>query len=198
MWATYEFTITGLHFRYNTQVCTVAIKLAILDVQRCFFAGCKLAKTLILHGKKGVAKMILQDKAFLERLRTLKDKSGLTTKQIAEKCDTPESTVARIFSGKTPNPTIITVLAMVKAMGGTAADIFDDNAQVNTNPMVPQVVVSDIERAHSETTELYKDIIKSKDKSIRLLTYVLLAVGSVIVFLLLFDLFNGGIGYFRG
>ena len=141
--------------------------------------------------------MVLQDKAFLERLRVLKDKSGLTTKQIADKCDIPESTVARIFSGKTPNPTIITVLAMVKAMGGQAADIFDDNAQVNTAPTVPQVVLTDIEQKNLEITELYKDIIKSKDKTIKLLTYVLLGVSSVILFLLLFDLFNGGIGYFR-
>ena len=142
--------------------------------------------------------MVLQDKAFLERLRMLKDKSGMTTKQVAEKCDIPESTVARIFSGKTPNPTIITVMAMTKAMGGTAADIFDDNAQVNTNPTVPQVVVSDMERKNEEITELYKDIIKSKDRTIKLLTYVLLGVSAVIIFLLLFDLFNGGIGYFRG
>lgn len=142
--------------------------------------------------------MILQDKAFLERLRVLKDKSGMTTKQIAEKCDIPESTVTRIFSGKTPNPTIITVMAMTKAMGGTAADIFDDNAQVNTAPAVPQVVLTDMERKNLEITELYKDIIKSKDKTIKLLTYVLLGVSSVILFLLMFDLFCGGIGYFRG
>lgn len=142
--------------------------------------------------------MVLQDKAFLERLRVLKDKSGMTTKQIAEKCDVPESTVTRIFSGKTPNPTIITVMAMTKAMGGTAADIFDDNAQVNTVPAVPQVVLTDMERKNLEITELYKDIIKSKDKTIKLLTFVLLGVSSVIVFLLMFDLFCGGIGYFRG
>ena len=141
--------------------------------------------------------MVLQDKAFLERLRVLKDKSGLTTKQIAEKCDIPESTVSRIFSGKTPNPTIITVMAMTKAMGGTAADIFDDNAQVNTSLTVPQVVLTDIEQKNLEITELYKDIIKSKDKTIKLLTFVLLGVSSVILFLLLFDLFNGGIGYFN-
>ena len=101
--------------------------------------------------------MISQDKAFLERLRTLKDKSGLTTKQIAEKCDIPESTVTRIFSGKTPNPTIITVMAMTKAMGGTAADIFDDNAQVNTAPAVPQFVLTDVERKNLEITELYNN-----------------------------------------
>jgi transcriptional regulator with XRE-family HTH domain len=148
-------------------------------------------------GKKGVANLVLQDKAFLERLRLLKDKSGMTTKQIAEKCDIPESTVTRIFSGKTPNPTIITVMAMTKAMGGTAADIFDDNAQVNTQPKVPQAVISDMEKKNTEVVELYERIIKSKDKTIKLLTYVLLGLASVIIFLLLFDLFNGGIGYFQ-
>lgn len=141
--------------------------------------------------------MVLQDKAFLERIRALKDKSGLTTKQIAEKCNIPESTVTRIFSGKTPNPTIITVMAMTKAMGGSAADIFDDDAQVNTVPAVPQVVLTDIERKNLEITELYKNIIESKDRTIRLLTFVLLGVSAIIVFLLLFDLFCGGIGYLR-
>ncbi len=142
--------------------------------------------------------MISQDKAFLERLRILKDKSGMTTKQIADKCGIPESTVTRIFSGKTPNPTIISVMAITKAMGGTAADIFDDNAQVNTQLKVPQVVVSDMEQKNLEIVNLYRSIIDSKDKTIKLLTYVLLGLATVIIFLLLFDLFNGGIGYFRG
>lgn len=147
--------------------------------------------------EKRVTKMVIQDKAFLERLRMLKDKSGMTSFQIAEKSNIPESTITRIFSGKTPNPTIITVMAITKAMGGTAADIFDDNAQVNTTPAVPQFVLTDVEQKNLEIVELYKDIIKSKDKTIKLLTYVLLAVGSIIVFLLFFDLFCGGIGYFQ-
>lgn len=168
-----------------------------MGYQKCVFAGIIFARTIDITRKKDVAKMVSEDKAFLERLRALKDKSGMTTKQIADKCNTPESTVARIFSGKTPNPTIITVMAMTKAMGGTAADIFDDDAQINTAPVVPQVVVSDMERKNMEITELYKNIIKSKDKTIKLLTYVLLGVSSVILFLLFFDLFNGGIGYFR-
>ena len=144
--------------------------------------------------------MIEQDKAFLERLRVLKDKSGMTTKQIAEKCDIPESTVTRIFSGKTPNPTIITVMAMTKAMGGTAADIFDDNAQINTAPTVPKVVVTDLERQNEEMKELYKDIIKSKDKTISILIRTLVGVAlfalclaGFIGFELLVDLFGNGI-----
>jgi transcriptional regulator with XRE-family HTH domain len=152
-----------------------------------------MQKNLYLSQKWECANLIEQDKAFLERLRVLKDKSGMTTKQIADKCNIPESTVARIFSGKTPNPTIITIMAMTKAMGGTAADIFDDNAQVNTAPAIPQVVVSDMERQNEEVKELYKNIIKSKDKTIRLLTYVLLGLAGVIIFMLMFDLFGNGI-----
>ena len=141
--------------------------------------------------------MVLQDKVFLERLRVLKDKSGMSAKEIADKSGIPESTVTRILSGKTPNPTIISVMDIIKAMGGKASDVFDDNAQVNTLPKVPQTVVTDMEKKNSEVIELYERIIKSKDRTIRLLTYVLLGLSSVIIFLLLFDLFNGGIGYFN-
>ena len=141
--------------------------------------------------------MVLQDKAFLERLRALKDKSGLTTKQIAEKCDVPESTVARIFTGKTPNPTIITVMAMTKAMGGTAADIFDDNAQVNTIPAVPQSVLTEVEQKNSEIVELYERMLKTKDKYIKFLAGALIGIAALLVILLFLDLLVLDIGYFN-
>ena len=178
--------------KINIQVC----RWVFFRLSNLRFCGYQICKNVDNTKEKGVAKLVLQDKTFLERLRILKDKSGMTTKQIAEKCDIPESTVTRIFSGKTPNPTIITVMAMTKAMGGTAADIFDDNAQVNTQPKVPQVVLTDMEKKNLEIVDLYKGIIESKDKTIKLLTYVLLGLATVIIFLLLFDLFNGGIGYF--
>ena len=141
--------------------------------------------------------MVLQDKAFLERLRALKDKSGLTTKQIAEKCDIPESTVTRIFSGKTPNPTIITVMAMTKAMGGQAADIFDDNAQVNTIPAVPQSVLTEVEQKNLEITALYEKMLASKDKYIRFLAGALIGIATLLVILLFLDLLVLDIGYFN-
>ena len=141
--------------------------------------------------------MVLQDKAFLERLRALKDKSGMTTKQIAEKCDIPESTVTRIFSGKTPNPTIITVMAMTKAMGGTAADIFDDNAQVNTIPAVPQSVLTEVEQKNLEIVELYERMLKTKDKYIRFLAGALIGIATLLVILLFLDLLVLDIGYFN-
>ncbi len=62
----------------------------------------------------------------IEKLRELKKKSHMTNQQIAEKSNIPESTVARIFSGKTPNPTMATVISMARAMGGSAADLLNE------------------------------------------------------------------------
>ena len=62
----------------------------------------------------------------IEKLRELKKKSHMTNQQIAEKSNIPESTVARIFSGKTPNPTVSTVISMARAMGASPADLIYD------------------------------------------------------------------------
>ena len=146
--------------------------------------------------------MVSQDKAFLERLRALKDKSGMTTKQIADKSGIPESTITRIFSGKTPNPTIISTMDIIRAMGGKASDVFDDNAQVNTQLKVPQVVVSEMEQKNNEITSLYKNIITSKDelikeknKTIKMLITIIMVLVSIFVILLLLDIFDSGMDF---
>ena len=168
------------------------------------FCGYRICKNADNTRENGDANLISQDKSFLERLRLLKDKSNMTTKQIAEKSGIPEPTITRIFSGKTPNPTIISVIDIIRAMGGKASDVFDDDAQVNTQLNVPQAVVSDIEKKNLEIAELYKGIINSKNetiesqkKTIKTLSLALLLIVCVIIFILLFDMFNGGIGYFR-
>ena len=168
------------------------------------FCGYQICKSVDNTKENGDAKLVTQDKAFLERLRALKDKSGMTTKQIADKSGIPESTITRIFSGKTPNPTVISVMDIIRAMEGKASDVFDDNAQVNTEPKVPQVILTDMEKKNLEIAELYKGIINSKNetiesqkKTIKTLSLALLLIVCVIIFILLFDMFNGGIGYFN-
>lgn len=69
----------------------------------------------------------------IEKLRQLKKKSQMTNQQIAEKSNIPESTVARIFSGKTPNPTVATVIAMARAMGGSPADLLNEEDEIRTD-----------------------------------------------------------------
>jgi transcriptional regulator with XRE-family HTH domain len=114
--------------------------------------------------------VIDQNEAIIDRLKELKVKSGMTAQQVAKECDLPESTVARIFSGKTPNPTVATVIAMWKAMGGKATDLFDDTVKVDVVSEAPQVVVPQIdERLYNEIINIYKDLLKVKDKRISLL-----------------------------
>lgn len=75
----------------------------------------------------------------IEKLRQLKKKSHMTNQQIAEKSNIPESTVARIFSGKTPNPTIATVISMARAMGGSVADLLIDEDGTGTEDELSDV-----------------------------------------------------------
>ncbi len=131
--------------------------------------------------------MIDQNEAIIDRLKALKVKSGKTVTQIAKECDIPESTVTRILSGKTPNPTISTIILMTKAMGGKAAEIFDDTVKVDVVSEAPQVVVPQIdERLYNEVISIYKDLLKVKDTRINTL---MLFVGVLIVALVLVSIF---------
>lgn len=127
--------------------------------------------------------MIDQNEAIIDRLKALKVKSGKTALQIAKDCNIPESTVTRILSGKTPNPTVSTVIAMYKAMGGTAADIFDDTVKVDVVSEAPQVVVPQVdERLYNEIINIYKDLLKVKDRRITtLLAFVGVLIAALIV-----------------
>lgn len=135
------------------------------------------------------AKLIDQNEAIVDRLKALKVKSGKTALQIAKDCNIPESTVTRIFSGKTPNPTVSTVVAMTKAMGGTAADIFDDTIKVDVVSEAPQVVVPQVdERLYNEIINIYKDLLKIKDRRITTLLIFLAVVIAALIGICLFSI----------
>ena len=54
-----------------------------------------------------------------EDLKRMKEERKLTTKQISELSGIPESTISRILSGQTDNPSFDTICALVRAMGGS-------------------------------------------------------------------------------
>lgn len=127
--------------------------------------------------------MIDESVAIIDKLKAQKVICGKTAQQIAKDSDQSESTVTRIFSGKTPNPTIATVIAMWKAMGGKATDLFDDTVKVDVVSEAPQVVVPQVdERLYNEIITIYKDLLKVKDRRI---TTLLAFVGVLIVALVI-------------
>ena len=67
---------------------------------------------------------------WLDNLKELKKKTGMSPKQIADKTNLPERTVNRIFSGDTDNPYVDTLHRIVTALGGSLDDILADTKVV--------------------------------------------------------------------
>lgn len=154
----------------------------------------------------------------IEKLKQLKEKSHMTNQQIAEKSNVPESTVARIFSGKTPNPTIATVLSMARAMGGSAADLIneDDGAKTSSETEDGSIVSSNDNEANASEQDVppvesnpfdmkyyediinfYKNSLKKKDEWIARLFWCLLAIMAFILFILIFDILHPNFGFVK-
>lgn len=163
----------------------------------------------------------------IEKLRQLKEKSHMTNQQIAERSNIPESTVARILSGKTPNPTISTVLAMARAMGDVNGEFLlkdldkdlgekpSDSPSPDTvkeasitpeaAPSAPDTAVkppqtSEInlyERLYMEVIQYYKDALTQKDKWIKRLFFLLAGAMLFILFVLVFDILHPNLGYVK-
>ena len=137
-----------------------------------------------------------ENAAIVDKLKAQKVKCGKTSLQIAKDCNLPESTVTRIFSGKTPNPTVATVIAMWKAMGGKATELFDDNIKVDVTVEEPQVVVPQIDvKLYEQIIEMYKESMKTKDKWIKVLVIILSVLTLFILTILLADILHGGVGH---
>ncbi len=100
---------------------------------------------------------------WLENLKELKKKSGLSAKQIAERTNFPERTVSRIFSGETEHPRIDTLHTIVTALGGTLNDIFaDTNVVVATDKLVEVKEVVDVVEAERDLIIAENEMLKAK------------------------------------
>ena len=119
-----------------------------------------------------------------EKLKKLKDNCKLTTKQISDLSGIPESTISRILSGQTDNPTFDSVCAIVQAMGGSLDDLCD--LQTDSDPADT-----------SSLSALYERVITPKNRMIRILFGFCCALVGVLVFIVLFDVLNGSAGFIR-
>lgn len=59
-----------------------------------------------------------------EYLKALKIKASLSNKEIAQKAKQSESNVSRIISGENDNPSILSIVAIVKALNGSLDKMF--------------------------------------------------------------------------
>lgn len=125
----------------------------------------------------------------LQKMQEMKDETKMTYQDIADKSGVPLSTVKRIFSGQTPDPGYTSVISIIEAMGGSDDDIKQSNT-AQPNNSVPR---QSVERLCS----VYEHSIADKNKLIKALLVIILAMMSVFIFLLVWDLCNPNIGFFR-
>lgn len=59
----------------------------------------------------------------LEYLESLKNRSGLTQRQIADRTGVPIGTIGRILSGETVDPGVLTISELVYALGGSMDEL---------------------------------------------------------------------------
>lgn len=127
---------------------------------------------------------------WLENLKELKKKTGMTVKQIADKTTLPERTINRIFSGETDHPYADTLDLIVKALGYDLGDIFADTGVIVATEKLVEITESvnvveaerDLILAENEMlkaknaaltaeNELLKNEIKHKDELLALHNY---------------------------
>ena len=115
----------------------------------------------------GSAKLTDEYIAIIDKLKAQRIKCGKSYQQLANETYLSESTVMRILTGKNTNPAITDVIALWKAMGGVATELFDSTIKVDVVSEAPQVVVPTVdERLYNEIINIYKDLLKIKDKRI--------------------------------
>lgn len=104
---------------------------------------------------------------WLQNLKELKAKTGMTSKQIAEKTNLPERTIIRIFSGETDHPYADTLDIIVKALGADLGDIFTDTSViVATAEMVDIKEKVDVVEAERDLTLVENEMLKAKNAAL--------------------------------
>lgn len=100
---------------------------------------------------------------WLDNLKELKKKTGMSSKQIAEKTKLPERTISRIFAGESDHPYADTLDLIVKAMGYDLGDIFSDTkVVVATDELVGIKEAVDVVEAERDLTLVENEMLKTK------------------------------------
>ena len=100
---------------------------------------------------------------WLDNLKELKKKTGMSTKQIAERTKLPERTVTRIFAGESDHPYADTLDRIVKVLGYDLGDIFADTEVIVASPKLVEIKDSvGVVEAERDLTLVENEMLKAK------------------------------------
>lgn len=94
---------------------------------------------------------------WLDNLKDLKKKSGLSSKQIAEQTNLPERTISRIFSGDTDAPRVDTLRRIVAVLDGSLDDLFAESGSIVANADLT-ALKEEVEKLRNETIALQAEL----------------------------------------
>lgn len=126
----------------------------------------------------------------LTKMQALKDETKMTYQDIADKSGVPLSTVKRIFSGRTPDPGVTTVIAIVEAMGGSANDIQSTPLNSDNGEHISP-------KSIEQLCAVYERSLRDKNRLIKAQFITIVAMIAVLLFFLIWDLYNPNIGFIR-
>ena len=74
---------------------------------------------------------------WVKNLRAMKERNGLTTKEIAQKSGIPEPTLEKLFSGATKEPKLTTLQPLVKCLGFRLDELDTGLMSIPNTPSFP-------------------------------------------------------------
>lgn len=94
---------------------------------------------------------------WLENLKELKKRTGMSAKQIADKENLSEKSVCRVFSGESKNPGVDLVRRIIHALGGSWNEIFaETGAVIGTQDLA--TLQTEVNRLTEENTLLTQNL----------------------------------------
>lgn len=126
---------------------------------------------------------------FCDYLKARKTQLKLTAQELADLSGVSLATVNNILCGRTPAPGIDTAAALIQAVSGS----LDEACDLTAPPPQPEPTACDT----CKLVKLYRERAKQKDRYVLVLFGVCSFFVAVILFVLLYDLFNINIGYIR-
>ena len=120
----------------------------------------------------------------IDYLRKLKAESRLTNEQLAQISGIPGSTLARIFNGRTDNPYFHTIVDLVRAMKGSVDEM------EGLQPLPKDTNAAENAAVDKKRITLYREILNNKERLIRFLAGVLLAVLIFILIMVTYDILH--------
>ena len=124
-----------------------------------------------------------------KQLKALKDKRNLTNQQLSDLSGIPIGTINRIMAGQTDNPSFQTVCDMVIAMGGSLDELVGIASSSGEDEREAQLNV--------ETSLLYKETIKMKDRWLLRLFICCCVFILFIMGILIYDVTHPTTGFFQ-